>query len=140
MKFIANHTDKFRHPSVLFFYAWLQTSFCFALEVINVLVLYSSTDVKAVLGNYIALTVLVSINETYYNHVILADRNNTLTDVFGADNNPQITWKRGKQPEEDTFASRSSRSKVMRVLYNFYRGIFVVFIFYFAPLLYLVLN
>jgi hypothetical protein len=64
-------------------------------EAINVMILYSSTDVVGVLKNFVALTVLVDINQMYYNNVIVPDRTTTYTKVFNPENNPKVIWRRG---------------------------------------------
>ena len=111
------------------------------------MILYSSTDVQGVLVHYVALTIIVDINEHYYNNVILPDRSNNLNNVFNDENNPIVLWRRGTDRDSgalrkdiDTWTARTKESMIMRIFYNVYRGFYVVCIFYFAPMLYLVLN
>ena len=105
MKFISNHVNEdngkkslFTNAPILFFLAWLQSTYCFMLEWINIMILYSSTNVEGVLIHFVALAIIVEVNEQYYKNVIVPDRSNNLIKVFNKKNNPEVLWRRDIDP------------------------------------------
>ena len=70
MKYMTRHHDKFNNIGMLFAFSWLQTTFCFVVEWISIILLFSSPTVKNVLGNFVSLTVLININVLYYSQVV----------------------------------------------------------------------
>ena len=67
---------------MLFIFSWLQTTFCFVVEWISILLLFSSPAVVDVLKNFVSLTVLININKIYYDQVVKTNKNNDLANVF----------------------------------------------------------
>ena len=68
------------------------------LEWINIMILYSSTNVEGVLIHFVALAIIVEVNEQYYKNVIVPDRSNNLIKVFNKKNNPEVLWRRDIDP------------------------------------------
>lgn len=136
MKYVIYHYDSFKYQTVMFFFVWIQTNFILMVEVISIILLFSSNTVQGVLANLISLTVLIHINKHYYDQVIAADKQNNLTDVF---NHPlPVTHKKNGDTRKGEKWPLSV--KAMNCFYIFYKWIYVCFIFYFAPMIYLLIN
>lgn len=83
------------------------------------------------------MTVLITVNNVYFNNVITANDYSDLKNVLNAEHQPDILWKNSinKFEERPTFMN-----KVWRVVFLFTRSLYACFIFYFAPMIYLILN
>ena len=141
MKFVNNHSTEFKFPNLMFMFGLIQILLCFFLEFTNVLVLYSAGTVQFVLESYISMTMLITVNNVYYNNVIKANDYSDLKNVLSADNQPEIKWRdKDNKKKKEKAEERPGMQKVWRVIYVFLRSLFACFIFYFAPMIYLVLN
>ena len=67
--------------------------------------------------------------------------------MFNKENDPKLIWRKGEARDYgaqrrgiDTWSTRTNESVFMRFFYRLYKGFYVVFIFYYAPMIYLVLN
>ena len=133
LKYLTRHWDEFENIFMLFFFSWLQTTFCFVVEWISIIVLFSSPNVKGVLGNFVSLTVLININKLYYDQVVKTNKNNDLANVF----NEPLKFKNRKHNE---IPDGPSYVTVMKYVYKIYKWIYTCVIFYFVPMAFLVIN
>ena len=118
----------------MFSFSWLQTTFCFVVEWISIILLFSSPTVKAVLGNFVSLTVLINMNKFYYNEVVKTNKNNDLSDVFET---PLVITHTRK---DERYKTGPCHVKVMNAIYLIYKWFYECVVFYFVPMAFLVIN
>lgn len=110
--------------------------FCFIFEFINMIILFSKTNVFATVGSYLTVTLLINLSKIYYSKTVKQDPTNLVNGVFEYDNAPEVF----NRTKDQKFWERSTLSKITKVLYKGTRAVYASLIFYFVPFLYIVVN
>ena len=136
MKYINNHHEAFDHSQICFILAFSQVMVCFGLEFINIIILYSKPSVFLSINAFVTQQAVIALMSLYFIEIISVDRTFKLREILNDEHAPKITWRN----RNHHFSERTNLQKVNRVIYVILRGLFVCFVFYFGPLLYLIVN
>lgn len=66
MKLAINHHFRFENPSIAFLAGFLQAITIFAIEIVNLLVLLSSTTYLDVVMNFVQLAIIAEFDNRFY--------------------------------------------------------------------------
>lgn len=66
MKFSLNHFYRFEKPKIAFFAGFLQTSAIFMIEIVNFIVILTSTNYLDVVMNFMALAVIAEFDDKFF--------------------------------------------------------------------------
>jgi hypothetical protein len=128
-----NHEDSFYQPVIGFMLGVFQLCFCFTFETINMIILFSKSNVYLTIVSYLTVNLLVELNRIYYQKTIGSDATNMLREVFSDENRLPILKKTQTLDMDD----RTCLGKVMRFTYKLFRCLYASIIFYFVPFLYI---
>ena len=126
MKYANNHAKKFTNPNIAFGVALSSFIVNILAEFINVYLLTYQHNVEHCIIHFVALEIIVEIP-----HILIGSltESKLKSRIFSTTHALKVT-NRGR---DITFKSRSCCNKISRVLYRFFRCIYVSFIFYFQP-------
>jgi len=131
-----NHEKNFLEPGIVYTLGVCQLLFCFIFETINMIVLFSKTNVYLTLVSYLTVTLLKDLSSIYYDKTIGSESDNVLVGVFSEESCLEITNHTADIPYKD----RSFFSKLTRATYKLFRSVYASIVFYFVPFLYIVFN
>jgi hypothetical protein len=136
IKYVMNHEKMFYQPYVPLIMGLVQVLFCFIFEFINMVILFSKTNVFGTVGSYLTVGLLINLSKIYYSKTVKQDPTNLVNGVFEYENAPLVFNK----TKDMKYWERSALSKIGKVLYKGTRAVYASLIFYFVPFLYIVVN
>ena len=135
MKYVNNHESRFDFPKSAYLMGLTQTLFAFVFTGYNTLILFTRVNVYFSMISYVTVSILVDMSGFYY-QALSDDQNNKLFEMFAEDNMPRI-----KNFNRDmSFSDRTCCNKICRFLFKLIRVIYVGWIFYFVPFLFMLLH
>lgn len=154
MKFALNHDFRFDSPYIVFLSGFMQATSIFVIEIVNFIVIMSSTTYLDVVMNFMALYVISEFDDVFYNAISNIDRKALITSPDDFEDLYKITRTSShccpkndlNEIEDDTekaekvqmgisFGDRSFFNKFLRCVYSLYRVIQISLWFYFIPFL-----
>ena len=132
MKFVSNHPKKFDFPLVVYFLGCGQVTCAIMSEFVNIIVLINREEVYYCISVFVALTALIDLQWMFFDTMTGLDQQNVLFEVFEDDNQPKIE----NRNKDIKFSERPLKWKIARIIYKFFRGFYVTFIFYWTPFIF----
>ena len=80
--YIGKNEEKFNMPVMAYLMGIIQTSSCFAFEIVNIIILFTRPCIRLVLACYVNVEIIYVVNKRYYENVIEADEDDNLKQVF----------------------------------------------------------
>jgi hypothetical protein len=130
LKYIANHPAYFSSTLAPFFISQMQLSGALFTEIINICLICGQPTIMDCIMNLIALGAISQIDDFYAKTL-------TYCPLREAVQNPPRVDIRSR---DQKFRERTLKGKALRLIYRFYRILFVSFYFYFTPFLTLIFT
>lgn len=138
MKYVMNHEDDFVSPWVVYFLGLIQLIFCFTFELINMIILFSKSNVQFTVGAYLTVTILKDLCSIYYNKTVGSDSNkDILKNIYSLKEcQLPITHHSAEWKEKKGTWFRAQA----RFTYKLFRSLYASIVFYFVPFLFIVFT
>ena len=133
IKFVNNHPRSFDQPFIAYMLGLTQIVYGAAFELINIIGLISANTVEVVLLQFVGLAVMIQLQTIYYHSFsVSSNRGSILNKVFDPRFRPPITNK----AKSNSFKERPCTCKLGRILFKLLRSLYIVLIFYCAPIIF----